>query len=228
MSEEEKTPEAAPKQVAVKKGRKKGPIAAAVVAAIVVVAGAGLWVWHEQPSFCAAICHIPMDPYLETYEEPAGAEGVDKWNNAVSNTNAMLAVTHREAGEACMDCHVPTLSEQVGEAVSWVSGNYVFPLMEGDLNSLTEASGMDADQFCLKSGCHVTADGADLTTRQQLIEATADLSFNPHVAQHGQRECSDCHKGHRASVLVCADCHNEAQLPEGWITPEEENQLIIQ
>jgi len=74
----------------------------------------------------------------------------------------------------------------------------------------------------------VTADGADLTTRQQLIEATADLSFNHHVAQHGQRECSDCHKVHRASVLVCADCHNEAQLPEGWITPEEENQLIIQ
>lgn len=216
------------KQVSVQKRRKKGPIAAAVIAAIVVVAGAGLWVWHEQPSFCAAICHIPMDPYLETYEEPANAEGVDKWNNTVSNTNSMLAVTHREAGEACMDCHVPTLSEQVGEAVSWVSGNYVFPLMEGDLDSLTEASGMNADEFCLKSGCHVTESGEDVITRAQLTELTADLDFNPHVAQHGERACSDCHKGHRASVLVCSSCHNEAQLPNGWITPDEEAQLIIQ
>lgn len=225
MSEEASVPQ---KEMAVKKSRKKTPITIAVIAAIVVVAGAGLWVWHEQPSFCAAICHIPMDPYLETYEEEANAEGVDKWNNAVSNTNAMLAVTHREAGEACMDCHVPTLSEQVSEAANWISGNYVFPLMEGDLDSLTEASGMDADQFCLKSGCHVTDDGTEITTRSQLVEATADMSFNPHVAQHEERACSDCHKGHRASVMVCADCHSEAEIPEGWITPDEEDQLIIQ
>ena len=43
--------------------------AAAVVVAVAIIAGAGLWVWHEQPSFCAAICHVPMDPYLETYDE---------------------------------------------------------------------------------------------------------------------------------------------------------------
>ena len=95
MSEEVKAPQ---KEVSVKKSRKKAPITIAVIAAIVVVAGAGLWVWHEQPSFCAAICHIPMDPYLETYEEEANAEGVDKWNNPVSNTNDMLSVTHRDAG----------------------------------------------------------------------------------------------------------------------------------
>ncbi|MCI8367218.1 MAG: cytochrome c3 family protein [Eggerthellaceae bacterium] len=231
MSETTETTQAqaAPgKPVSVKKARKKAPITIAIVAAIVVVAGAGFWVWHEQPSFCAAICHIPMDPYLETYEEAPDSEGVDKWNNPVSNTNAMLAVTHASAGETCMSCHVPTLSEQVSEAVNWISGNYVFPLMEGDLDSLTEASGMDADEFCLKSGCHVTESGEEVTTREQLKELTADLSFNPHVAQHGERACSDCHKGHRASVMVCSDCHNEAQLPDGWITPDEEDQLIIQ
>ncbi len=232
MSEEqtsshaEQTPkQEAAAQPAKKKNRK--PLTIGVIVAVLVVACAGLWVWHEQPSFCAAICHIPMDPYLETYEEEAGVEGVDKWNNAVSDTNAMLAVTHRVEGETCMACHVPTLSEQVSELTHWISGDYVFPLYEADLDKLTEASGMDADEFCLKSGCHVTGDGTELTTRAQLVEATADLAFNPHVAQHGERLCSDCHKGHRASVMVCADCHNEAELPSGWITPDEEDQLII-
>ena len=224
MSEENEAATAAP---AAKKPRKRGPIVAAVVVAVAIIAGAGLWVWHEQPSFCAAICHVPMDPYLETYDEQADAPCTDKWMNEVSNTNAMLAVTHRVEGKTCMDCHVPTLAEQVSELGSWVSGDYVYPLVEADLNQLTEASGMDADEFCLKSGCHVTADGEALTTRAQLTEATADLAFNPHVAQHGERACSDCHKGHRASVMVCADCHNEAALPDGWITPDEQDQLII-
>ena len=39
--------EAAPK----KKG-KKWPIVVGVVAVVLIAAGAGFWVWHEQPSFC--------------------------------------------------------------------------------------------------------------------------------------------------------------------------------
>lgn len=37
--------------------------------AIIVVAGAGFWVWHEQPSFCNAVCHSTMDHYVETYDD---------------------------------------------------------------------------------------------------------------------------------------------------------------
>ena len=44
-----------------KKRPKRGWIVAGAVAAVIVVAGAGFWVWHEQPSFCNAICHSPMD-----------------------------------------------------------------------------------------------------------------------------------------------------------------------
>lgn len=47
-----------------KKPRRKGWIIAGVVAAVIIVAGAGFWVWHEQPSFCNAICHSPMDYYV--------------------------------------------------------------------------------------------------------------------------------------------------------------------
>ena len=85
--------EAAPK----KKG-KKWPIVVGVVAVVLIAAGAGFWVWHEQPSFCNAICHTPMDEYLETYEQEPGTTGVDKWGNEVSNTNAMLAVSHKAQG----------------------------------------------------------------------------------------------------------------------------------
>lgn len=56
-------------QPAVKMTRKNKWIIVGVVAAVLVVAGAGFWVWHEQPSFCNAICHSPMDKYVETYYE---------------------------------------------------------------------------------------------------------------------------------------------------------------
>lgn len=109
---------------------KKAPVIIGVVAAIVVVAGAGLWVWHEQPSFCGAICHVPMDPYLETYEAEPGQAGTDKWGNEVTDAAAMTAAYHRaEADSSCLDCHTPVLSEQISEGINWVSGNYEVVLL---------------------------------------------------------------------------------------------------
>lgn len=49
------------------KGR-KGLIVTVVAIVVIALAGAGFWVWHQQPSFCNAICHRPMDRYVETYE----------------------------------------------------------------------------------------------------------------------------------------------------------------
>ena len=46
---------------------KRGWIVAGVVAAVIVVAGVGFWVWHETPGFCDSVCHSPMDSYVETY-----------------------------------------------------------------------------------------------------------------------------------------------------------------
>ncbi len=206
--------EAAPKR----KG-KKWPIIVGVVAVVVIVAGAGFWVWHEQPSFCNAICHTPMDPYLPTYEAEPGQPAVDKWGNEVADASSMLAPMHRVNADAtCMSCHVPTLSEQVNEAVSWVSGNYVNPLEEKDLKQLTAARGVDPDEFCLNESCHNM-------TRDDLIASTADMKFNPHVAQHGEQECSTCHKAHRASVMYCTQCHSEAEVPDGWLSASEAKKL---
>ena len=196
------TEEAAPK----KKG-KKWSIVVGVVVVVLIAAGAGFWVWHEQPSFCAAICHTPMDEYLETYEQEPGTTGVDKWGNEVSNTNAMLAVSHKAQGKDCMSCHVPTLSEQMSEGINWVTGNYVYPLTSqgGPLPPPSEP-------------CHNL-------TRDDLVKATSGMEFNPHKAQHGEIECSECHKAHRASVMYCTQCHSEAEVPEGWLTVAEANKL---
>lgn len=209
------TEEAAPK----KKGKKKWPIVVGVVVVVLIAAGAGFWVWHEQPSFCNAICHTPMDPYLPTYEAEPGQPATDKWGNEVADASSMLAATHRaQEGTTCMGCHVPTLSEQISEGISWVTGNYVAPLEERDLDQLTEARGLEGDQFCLNEACHNM-------TRDDLAEMTADMDYNPHVAQHGEIDCSECHKGHRASVDYCTQCHTESKLPAGWLTTAEANKL---
>ena len=96
-------------QPTAKMTRKNKWIIVGVVAAVLVVAGAGFWVWHEQPSFCNAICHSPMDKYVETYYE--GDPG-------------KLVTAHAEAGDACLDCHEAEITTQVSEVMAWVSDSY--------------------------------------------------------------------------------------------------------
>ena len=211
-----------------KKG-KKGLVILSAILVVVIAGGVGLWIWHEQPSFCAAICHTPMDPYLVTYEQENGQAGVDKWGNPVTNTAGMLCVTHAAEGLTCMKCHVPTLSEQVNEAVAWISGNYTvvsnptwgMVLQETDLKKLVTARGIEPDAFCLTEGCHEVTRGAEL------VALTADLSSsrNPHSMPHQELACSDCHKAHRASINQCASCHMDAPIPDGWLTPAEAKKL---
>ncbi|MGN0060181.1 MAG: cytochrome c3 family protein [Coriobacteriales bacterium] len=104
-----------------------------------------------------------------------------------------------------------------------LSGNYELPLSERDGKSLMVNSGQAADSvdgFCLKSGCHDESH-ADLTA------ATANLSFNPHDWHHEGTQCSDCHKSHRASVMYCTECHEEASavMPSGWVTCQVGEQI---
>lgn len=223
MTDESKDPnveqELADKTPAPKKKKKKFIIIGAVVAVLVVV-GAGFWVWHEDPSFCNAICHSPMDPYLPTYEAEEGHPAVDKWGNDVPDGSYMLAPVHRASADAtCLSCHQPVISEQVSEAITWVSGNYFDPLDERTLEDLTEARGIPNDEFCLNSACH------DIT-RSDLEQKTKDkYKFNPHTPQHGAQDCSACHKAHRQSVLLCTECHTEAVVPDGWLSANEGKQL---
>lgn len=215
------TEDSATKEAAPKKKGKKWPIVVGVVVVVLIAAGAGFWVWHEQPSFCNAICHTPMDPYLPTFEAEPGQPATDKYGNEVQNASAMLAPMHRVAGKTCLSCHIPVISEQVGEVTAWVSGNYTYPLEERDTTKLVEASGVKPDEFCLNESCHNM-------TRDDLTKATAGMGKrNPHLAQHGERACTDCHKSHRASVNACTQCHSDAPVPDGWLTVAEANKLSM-
>ena len=184
MSEEEKTvevaevqeAEAAPTEPAAKKGKKKWPIVVGVVVAVLVVAGAGFWVWHEQPSFCNAICHTPMDPYLPTYEAQPGEPATDKWGNELETASGMMAAVHRadESSDiTCMGCHVPTLSEQIGEGMSWITGNYEVMLTqagmhvvpEKSLEDLVAARGIDVDEVAYVVNYDVPVQAEDYVHR---------------------------------------------------------------
>ena len=110
------TPEAAGASPAPKRRGRRTAVVAAVVAAILVVAGVGMWVWHEQPSFCGAICHTPMDNYLTTYESDLNSPATDKWGNEVADPHTMLAAYHSKLGNDCMDCHVPRSASRSARA----------------------------------------------------------------------------------------------------------------
>lgn len=200
------------------------------MAAVIVVAGAGFWVWHETPGFCGAICHTPMDAYYETY-----AEGdADKRGNALEGaaSMSMMSYVHGLTGSGCLDCHEPTLSQQIGEGVAWVTGGYAVEGAAEDgtawmeartVDELTAATGKAGYEMRLNDACH-----ADVTL-ETLADATADLGSverNPHSTQHDAIPvCSDCHRAHEQSVNACTQCHSDSPVPAGWLTVSQANQL---
>lgn len=171
---------------------KKKWVVLGVVVAVIVVAGAGFWVWHETPGFCNAICHSPMDAYVESYN---------------SDDPGMLATAHKEAGDGCLDCHEAEITTQVSEVMAWVSDSYP---MEGD--KLASGKEFASEEFCARPECH---DMDEVVASTWGFEGN-DPEFNPHSSHQDQAlECGDCHKAHGTSTLVCNDCH-DLNEPEGW------------
>ena len=211
--------------------RRRGLVAAGVIVAVLAVAGAGMWAWHETPAFCGAICHAPMDAYLDTYDNGT----TDKFGNALDDTarTSMLSYAHKGYDHTtCLDCHVPVLDQQISEGMEWVSGTYaVIPRDDGmnylrsrTLAELTEASGVDEEAFCLNESCHpATPD------REALAKWTECFGspYNPHLTRHGEVDCGTCHKGHSQSVNYCTECHPSAPVPEGWLTMAQAREMGI-
>ncbi len=156
---------------------KKWVVLIVVLLVVVLIGGVGgvaFWEYHKQPQFCAT-CHI-MEPYLESWE-------ASEWG----------AYAHAEYDITCLDCHVPTLEQQVHELVVYVKGDYQIPLREMRYPK----------ESCYE--CH------EHGTYQQIVEMTADLEetvgANPHASHYGDLECRLCHKMHKESVDYCAQCH---------------------
>lgn len=219
----------APDEHAPKKKHPRRGIIVGVVVVVIALAGVGFYQWHETPGFCAAFCHN-MDQYLDTYSQPQGVQGVDKYGNTVSNTNAIMSTLHRhnnttgKSDIACMDCHHAVVGEQVSEGISWIGGNYLSPLDERVGGDLTAWWKEPDTAFCANENCHAyLRDGMGGIDYDRLEASTSWMSFNPHSQHHAdiRMTCTDCHKGHRASVQMCTGCHTDAEIPDGWITYQE-------
>jgi len=154
---------------------------------IVVIGGVGavaFWEYHEQPEFCAT-CHI-MQPYLESWQ------GSDYG-----------AAAHAAEDVTCLDCHEPTIQQQMDELVVYVQGEYTLPLEEREFPV----------EFCFD--CH---EANEHTGYAEVIQLTADLELNPHGSHLGELECEICHKMHRVSEDHCAECHGPVATGAGWTT----------
>lgn len=145
------------------------------VLVVLVLVGAGLWNWHEQPSFCNSVCHQPMDPYVEGY---------------YSKDPGKLAAVHEGAEITCLDCHKPTIAQQAGEAASWLSGGYALPLEQRSFD----------DGFCLNPACH-DLDRSDLAEATDHLKYNPHSDYHETLAcgechkahEASVLECSRCH-----------------------------------
>jgi cytochrome c nitrite reductase small subunit len=150
------------------------------------VGAVGFWQYHEQPQFCAT-CHI-MDPYLESWQ-----------------SSDYGAYSHAVEDVACLDCHEPTLDQQVHEVVVYMTGDYQVPLEEREF----------PEEFCFD--CH---EPNEHTSYEQVIQLTAGFELNPHDSHLvGEIVCNVCHKMHDASDDYCGYCHGPVATDPGWTIP---------
>ncbi len=178
------------------KKRRHWPIVVGVVLVVLVAAGAGFFVWHNQPSFCNAICHSPMDNYVNGYYEDS----------------SLLANTHMKANVTCLECHEATISDQVNEACAYMSGDFSV-----DENGNILTVGVSADQsFCTNGACHNMDDVKAATANWG-----GEEGVNPHDSHQGTLYCSDCHSVHGTSNLYCNACH-DWKVPDGWTSASKE------
>jgi uncharacterized protein with FMN-binding domain len=231
MSEEEKAqvqqgeaPEAPTPAADVAKRYKprKWPIVIAILAICATVFFVAFLHMHEEPWFCNSFCHQPMDRYVEGY---------------YSEDISLGAAVHENAGVTCLGCHwkQAKMLDLVHEVVSWSTDSFTDPLPDHSQEVDGEASFV-SDEFC--GSCH---DGTTAPTKES---ATAGVyvdengvEYDPHnipsdVSWHqtagsdgGEITCGDCHTVHKASTMVCAECHsdvfNSETVPDGWVIPED-------
>lgn len=157
--------------------------AAALVVSMLAIGGYAGWKWHQEPSFCGTACHKVMATYVETWE-----------------SGSLLAAEHADKNIECLDCHEPTLSQQIGELQKYLTGDYKTPLSFRQIGD---------KEFCLD--CHGTY--ADLAKE---TEGYSGGKFNPHASHSGELDCLLCHRVHEKSQLHCIQCHKAMEVPDGW------------
>jgi cytochrome c nitrite reductase small subunit len=167
-------------------------VGAAVIIVAVAVGGGALWDYHQEPQFCA-ICHI-MQPYL------------DSWNGS-----DLMAHTHAEAEIACLDCHEPTIGQQVQEVAKYVTRQYEIPL----------ESPQFPKEFCLSCKEHGSYAELAERTKDYMVNGENLNPHNPHPNLEDARveqeyDCWHCHSMHKTSrgMDYCWGCHHDGDFKD--------------
>ena len=158
------------------------------VALIAVVGVTVVWghFWEfrigDPTSESCGRCHL-LQSYVESLTDPV-----------------MLASRHTLGNVECIDCHERTLEYQVRETIAYLTNDYPQPFVRAQYPMTT----------CFQCHTHTSYD--------QLAWRTTDLGIsdaqahgrpaNPHQPPHySNLECHSCHRMHRPSTLLCAECH---------------------
>lgn len=155
-----------------------------IIVVVLIAVGIGLWEYHKQPQFCS-ICHI-MRSYVQ------GWQGSD-----------YLIHAHAENNITCLECHEPTIQQQVQEVIKFVKNDYQNPLRPRRFS----------DDWCFR--CHEHGSREELIARTQDYTA-GNTKVNPHDPHPNSAEvntlpCYSCHRMHRASpgIEYCYSCHHK-------------------
>lgn len=214
---------AADSQAAKPKKRKGRVIILTVVIVVVLLFGSGGVVYatqHSNPEFCNAICHTPMDIYVESYTEGTSV------NPQQTDLKSPLSVTiHKDSDQdiVCVTCHTDGIGTQISEGIAWVTGNYTQPLQPLVMTAKkpTDVHQRDGVATCLVSGCH-----EGISSLADLKAATSGGKRNPHDSHNGDQDCTLCHQTHEQSMNSCTQCHTDAEVPEGWLSYAEQQKQI--
>jgi formate-dependent nitrite reductase cytochrome c552 subunit len=152
---------------------------------LIAAASVGAWEYHETPQFCGNTCHI-MQPYVDTWEG-----------------DHLLAARHAEAGVECLDCHMPTMEDQISQIEMYVEGSYEQPL---------ETRKFEND-WCFR--CHEHDSYEAIAEKTEYL--VDEVNRNPHNSPHyNNLECYTCHNMHQQGEIYCSTCHNFPAQGTEW------------
>ncbi len=152
-----------------------------------IAGGEALLNYHDQPQFCADLCHLNQ-PYVESWQTS----------------------DHAKKNVICLQCHDEPPTQMAVELVRYVTNEYSTPLTEQKyreqwcLRCHEHASYADL----IERTKDYSINGQKINPHAYRVNL--DDPFAPHDSEKGELDCYQCHKMHKASpgFAYCYQCHH--------------------
>lgn len=113
-----------------------------------------------------------------------------KYFSNTMKSGDFLGKAHGDLGMECKDCHIKGLPKSVNDAENEKIGS----------------------ELCIK--CHEFED-----INKKVIFKYKGNEVLPHSEHTSESNCTDCHRMHEESIMICAECHVQPwmkNLPSRW------------